>query len=104
MGTEAEVSKQAAVQEVVREQTQALVTAFLEKESVIAGDGKKLFLDIKTFDRLMHLVQDMLAGYAKIPDERLSMMSWLNPVLSSCIHTSNEDIRLNIQKLVKRLH
>jgi hypothetical protein len=103
-GTAAEGSKQAALQEVVKEQTQALVSAFLEKEAVVAGDGKNLSLDVKSFDRLMNLVQDMLAGYAKLPDERLSLMSWLNPVLSSCIHTGNEDIRLNIQKLVKRLH
>jgi len=103
-GAVTEGSKQATAQKVVKEQTQALVSAFLEKEAMIAIDGKILSLDVKSFDRLMHLVQEMLAGYAKIPDERLSLMSWLNPVLSSCIHTSNEDIRLNIQKLVKRLH
>ena len=71
---------------------------------VVAGDGKNLSLDVKSFDRLMNLVQDMLAGYAMLTDEHLSQMSWLNPVLSSCIHTSNEDIRLAIQKLVERLH
>ena len=49
------------------------------------------------------LVKDMLAGYDKLPDEHLGHMSWLNPVLSSCIHTSNESIRIAIQKLVKRL-
>jgi len=103
-GTVTEGSKQATAQKVVKEQTQALVSAFLEKEAIVAIDGKILSLDVKSFDRLMHLVQEMLAGYAKISDERLSLMPWLNPVLSSCIHTSNEDIRLNIQKLVKRLH
>jgi len=103
-GMAAEGSKQAAAQEVVKEQTQALVSKFLEKEAVVAADGKKLTLDVKSFDRLMNLVQDMLAGYAKLTDEHLSQMSWLNPVLSSCIHTSNEDIRLAIQKLVERLH
>jgi len=103
-GAVAEGSRQAAAQDVVKEQTQALVSTFLEKEAVIAGDGKKNALDTKSFDQLMNLVQDMLAGYSKLTDEHLSKMSWLNPVLSSCIHTSNEEIRLSIQKLVERLH
>jgi hypothetical protein len=103
-GTATEGSRQAAAQSLVKEQTQALVSAFLEKEAAVAGDGKKSALDIKMFDRLTTLTKDMLAGYAKLPDEHLSLMSWLNPVMSSCIHTGNEDIRLAIQKLVKRLH
>lgn len=103
-GTAAEGSKQAAAQSVVKEQTQALVSAFLEKEAIVAGEGKRMVLDVKLFDRLIILVQDMLAGYGKLPNEHLRLMPWLNPVLSSCIHTSNEEIRLAIQKLVKRLH
>jgi hypothetical protein len=103
-GTAAEGSRPAAAQEVVKDQTQALVSTFLEKEAVVAGDGKKSTLDRKSFDQLMNLVQDMLAGYSKLTDEHLNQMSWLNPVLSSCIHASNEDIRLSIQKLVERLH
>ena len=99
-----EGSRQAAAQEAVKEQTQALVSIFLEKEALVSGTGKKSALDVKSFDRLMNLVQDMLAGYSKLTDEHLSQMSWLNPVLSSCIHTNNEDIRLSIQKLVERLH
>jgi len=99
-----EGSRQAAAQEAVKEQTQALVSIFLEKEALVSGTGKKSDLDVKSFDRLMNLVQDMLAGYSKLSDEHLSQMSWLNPVLSSCIHTNNEDIRLSIQKLVERLH
>jgi Sec7-like guanine-nucleotide exchange factor len=103
-GTAAEGTRQAAAQEVVKEQTRALVSTLLAKEAVVAGDGKKLASDVKSFDQLMNLVQDMLAGYSKLTDEHLSQMSWLNPVLSSCIHTSNEDVRLSIQKLVERLH
>jgi Sec7-like guanine-nucleotide exchange factor len=102
-GTAAEGSRQAAAQALVKEQTQALVSAFLAKEAVVAAEGKKTALDLKLFERLMSLVQDMLAGYTKLPDEHLSGMSWLNPVLSSCIHTGNEDIRLSIQKLVLKV-
>ena len=101
-GTASEGSRQVAAQEVVKEQTQALVSRFLEKEALVTSNGKKLPLDVKSFDQLMNLLRDMLAGYSKLTDEHLSQMSWLNPVLSSCIHTSNEDIRLSIQKLVER--
>eukprot|EP00536_Pseudo-nitzschia_multiseries_P010206 jgi/Psemu1/242765/estExt_Genewise1.C_3050016 len=103
-GTAVEGTRQEAAQDVIKEQTQALVSAFLAKEAVVNGEGKKLSWDMKSFDKLMNLVQDMLAGYTKLTDEHLKQMSWLNPVLSSCIHTSNEDIRLAIQKLVERLH
>jgi len=103
-GTPAEGSRQAQAQEVVKDQTQALVSTFLEKEALVNGGGKKSALDAKSFDQLMNLVQDMLAGYSKLTDEHLSQMSWLSPVLSSCIHTSNEDIRLSIQKLIERQH
>lgn len=97
-------NKQSATQELIQEQTQNLVTAFLEREAVSSSNTNSSNSEVKSFDILVHLIQDMMAGYAKLSDERLSSMSWLNPVLSSCIHTSNEDIRLNIQKLVKRLH
>ena len=103
-GDAAEGSRQASAQALVEEQTQDLVSAFLEKEAIVAGDGKKSSLDVTLFNRLTMLVKDMLAGYGKLPDEHLNFMSWLNPVMSSCIHTNNEDIRLAIQKLVKRLH
>jgi hypothetical protein len=100
----AEGSRQAAAQSLVKEQTQSLVTAFLEKEAVLANEDKPSSTDVKSFERLTSLVNDMLAGYDKIPEEHLALMSWLNPVLSSCIHTENESIRIAIQKLVKRLH
>lgn len=99
-----EGSKQATGQMLVKEQTQNLVTAFLEKEAVVAKESKPLPSDVKVFERLTSLVKDMLAGYSNLPDEHVAMMSWLNPVLSSCIHTENESIRLAIQKLVTRLH
>jgi hypothetical protein len=96
-------SRHAAAQALVKEQTQSLVTAFLEKEAALAQDDHSE-MDVSMFNRLTSLVKDMLAGYAQLPDEHLSLMSWLNPVLSSCIHTGNEQIRISIQKLVKRLH
>lgn len=102
--TAAEGSRSAAAQALIKEQTQSLVTAFLEKEAVLSEEGKKSSTDTNLFNRLTSLVKDMLAGYARLADDHVSHMSWLNPVLSSCIHTSNEQIRIAIQKLVTRLH
>lgn len=99
-----EGSRQASAQTLIKDQTQSLISAFLEKEAVVAKGGKKSSLDTNLFNRLTSLVKEMLSGYDKLPDEHLQQMAWLNPVLSSCIHTSNESIRVAIQKLVKRLH
>ncbi|KAL3918887.1 MAG: hypothetical protein SGILL_004029 [Bacillariaceae sp.] len=101
-GSAAEGSRQASAQALVKEQTEALVSLFLEKESSVTGDGKKSALDVKLFEKLIFLVKDMLAGYAKLPEEHLTQMPWLNPVLTSCMNTGNEDVRLAIQKLGKR--
>jgi hypothetical protein len=99
--TASDGSKQANAQSIIKEQTEALVAAYLEEEAVITKDKKS---DTQLFNRLTGLVKDMLTGYDKLPDERLASMSWLNPALSSFIQTGNESIRLAVQKLVKRLH
>ena len=102
-----EGSRQAAAQSLIKDQTKFLFTAFLEKEAIVTkndGSKKASSLDTNLFNRLTLLVKDMLAGYDKLPDEHLALMSWLNPVLSSSIHTGNESIRIAIQRLVKRVH
>ena len=96
-------SKQGNAQSIVKEQTEALVTAYLEKEEAIAKGTKTTALDTQLFNRLTNLVKDMLTGYDKLSDENLELMPWLNPVLSSFIQTDSESIRLAVQKLVKRL-
>jgi len=91
-------------QTVIKIQTESQVNAFLAYEAKMANEDKKSSIDAAMFGRLSIIMKEMLAGYSKLPDERLNSMTWLNPVLSSCIHTDNEAIRLAIQKLVKRLH
>ena len=99
-----EGSRQASAQTLIKEQSQALIRVFLEKEAQVTKEGKKTALDVNLLNRYTSLVREMLAGYDKLPDEHLNQMAWLNPVLGSCIHTSDEPIRIAIQKLVKRLH
>jgi hypothetical protein len=99
-----EGSRQASAQALIKDQTQSLVAAFLEKEEALAKSTKRTTVDSHLFKIYTTLVKEMLAGYDKLSDAHLRQMTWLNPVLSSCIHTQNESMRLAIQKLVKRLH
>ena len=100
----AEGTRQASAQALIKDQTQKLVSAYLEKEESLSKSGKRGSADNHLYNRLSTLVKEMLAGYGALPEEHLRQMAWLNPVLSSCIHTQNESIRIAIQKLVKRLH
>jgi Sec7-like guanine-nucleotide exchange factor len=102
-GPAADGSRPAQAQALLKEQTQSLVSIFLEKEARVGAEGKKLVLDIKLLEKLTALVKDMLAGYCKLPEDQVSQMTWLTPILSSCMSTGNEDIRLAIQKLANKL-
>jgi len=97
-----EGSKQTSAQSVVKEQTSALVGAYLEKEEAMKT-RKSSSVDSQVFDRLTNLVIALLTGYDKLTDEQLTVMVWLNPVLSAFIQTGNESVRLAAQKLLKRL-
>lgn len=101
VGPAADGSVQASAQTLLKEQTQALVQTFLEKDSAGTGGSP---IDAKLLEKLTSLVKDMLAGYDKLPEDHISEMTWLNPVFGSCITTDNESIRIAIQKLVQRFH
>ena len=99
-----EGSRQASAQSLIKDQTQTLVSAYLEKEETLSKSSKRTSADNYLFNKLTSLVKEMLAGYGALSEDHLREMAWLNPVLSSCIHTQNESLRIAIQKLVKRLH
>ncbi|KAG7368959.1 RalF-like Dot/Icm system translocated protein [Nitzschia inconspicua] len=103
IGPAPEGSRPAAAQALLMEQTQSLVSLFLEKEALVGGDGKKLVLDIKLFEKLTVIVKDMLAGYSKLPEDHVRQFPWLSSILTSCMTTGNEDVQIAIQKLGKRL-
>jgi len=99
----AEGSREASAQAVVKEQTQNLVSTFLKKEALIAS-GKASTLNVKLFERWTGLLRDMFAAYDMIPEEQLSLMSWLDPAIMPCITTNTESIRLAVGRLTKKLH
>ena len=93
----------ATVHAVVRDQTHSLISAFLNIEASMSTDYPDPS-EAALFARLTSLVTDLLSGYDKLDDETLTHMTWLNPVLSSCIQSSNQSIRMVVQRLVQRTY
>jgi hypothetical protein len=95
----------ATAQKLVADLTQSILDAFVKKE--------KLALDYKhkhtQADEILHkryvaLVQELLSGYGSMDDDYIKELGWICPILlSSCIKSKNEDIRLMVQKLVSRI-
>jgi hypothetical protein len=96
-------NRTATAHAVVRDQTQSLISAFLNLEASINID-KPHPVDTALFARLTALVTDLLSGYEKLDDETLRHLTWLSPVLSSCIQSSNQSIRMVVQRLVQRTY
>lgn len=99
--TTAEGSRQATAQTLLKEQTQALMSDFMEKEAALADESTRTPFDAELYERLASLVKDLLAGYDKLPEEQLAKMSWLESVLSPCVSTEKETVRTAIQKLIQ---
>ncbi len=102
--TAMEGTREASAQALVKEQMYNLITAFLQKESLIGNTHSPSLVDVKLFERWTGLVRDLFAAFDMIPEEQLALMSWLDPALMPCIATNTESIRLAIQKLTKKLH
>lgn len=89
-------------QKLVADLTQGMLIAFVEKER-LASKYRNSFAEKAIYVRLTHLVNELLAGYGNMDPAHLQKMCWINPVLlSSCIQSKNEEIRLMVQKLVGR--
>lgn len=96
------VNRFAQGQKQVIEVTEELMLTFVQKEE-IALAYRHTELDELVHKRATALVQELLSGYGDMDDANLKEMSWISPVLlSSCIRSKNEDVRLMVQKLVSR--
>jgi hypothetical protein len=90
-------------QKLVIEVTEGMLMSFVQKEEA-ASAYRRTEVDELIYKRYTGLVRELLSGYGNMDDENLREMSWISPVLlSSCIRSKNEDIRLLVQKLVGRL-
>jgi hypothetical protein len=89
-------------QKLVSDLTQGMLIAFVEKER-LASKYRSSFVEKAIYVRITSLVNELLAGYGNMDPGHLQKMYWINPVLlSSCIQSKNEEIRLMVQKLVGR--
>ena len=89
-------------QKLVSDLTQGMLIAFVEKER-LASKYRNSIPEKTIYVRLTALVNELLAGYGNMDAGHLQKMFWINPVLlSSCIQSKNEEIRLMVQKLVSR--
>jgi hypothetical protein len=79
-----------------------MLMSFVEKERA-ASKYRHSEVDDIIYIRSMALVTELLSGYASMDTDHLKQMAWISPVLlSSCIQSKNEEIRLMVQKLVGR--
>lgn len=89
-------------QKLVMDLTQGMLISFVEKER-LASKYRNSFVDKMIYVRLTALVNELLTGFGNMDSAHLQKMSWISPILlSSCIQSKNEEIRLMVQKLVGR--
>lgn len=84
----------AAGQKLVVDSTQAMLDSFVKKEKA-ASEYRHPKADEIVYERYTALVNELLSGYGNMDSDHLHDMAWISPVLlSSCIRSKNEDIRL----------
>lgn len=89
-------------QNLLKDETQRLLESFLKFEHA-ASQYRHTELEESVHARLKSLVSELLVGYNTMSDDHLVDMSWMNSVLlSTCIRSKNEEIRVAVQKLVQR--
>ncbi len=86
----------ASCQQVLKEESNSLLRAFLARESNESGSPIE-------FRNMSKMVSDLLECFNSLGDDKISVMKWLSPVLSACIQTNNQAIRTSVQILITRL-
>jgi hypothetical protein len=103
LDADTKTNKFAAGQHLVIDETQRLLATLLRREHK-ATEYYHTENDEALHVRIATLVKELLSGYNKMDSEHLRDMAWINPVLlESCIQSKNEEIRLSVQKLVKKI-
>jgi hypothetical protein len=98
------------VDQLLKEETQSILTSFLEKEKAL-GPQKVLALKKQKQDVIKvaevkyfaQVVCTLLGGYNQLDDGCLSAQSWLCPMLSSLTQSNNDAVRKSVHTLVTRL-
>jgi len=92
----------AAAKNLIKEETSALLKAFLAKDTAVTASG----LDkakVTELEYLTKIVCDLLDGINKLDDSQLENLSGLTPTLSACIQVNNQSVRDSVNSLVNRM-
>lgn len=94
-------------QNMIKEQTQSLLTLFFEKEKFLSKtggtEGKVLSWEASQLTRVTKLLLELINEFDSLPENKLLELSWLSPMLSSCMDSSNETIRVTVHRLQKKM-
>jgi len=98
-------------QTLLKEQTQTLITVFLEKESnmdnITSVNSKEdVMVGACLAGELGHITQvvsELLDGFNDFEDKKLFKLTWLCPILSSLIQSNNKAVRVTVHLLVSRM-
>lgn len=91
-------------QKQVIEAIENLLMTFVAKEEAVAQYNRNTAKTNEAiYKRYTQLVLELLSGFGSMDAEYLKTMEWLSPILlSSCIRSTNEDVRLLVQKIVDK--
>lgn len=97
----------AAAQALIGDQIHSLLTLFLTREASLLGDNgttpKAPSWEASQQTRVIKLVLELVSNLDAMKDDQLFLLSWLAPMLESCIDSKNETVRVNIGGLLERL-
>lgn len=95
------------VQSLIKDQTQSLLTLFLEKETALSPNGggatKAPSWEASQLTRVTKLIYELVDSFDALDDDVLSELTWLTPMLSTCMESSNETVRQNVHKLQQKM-
>ena len=96
-----EAKRAAEVQSLLEEQTQSLLSAYLQKERTIKRSASPQ--DATHLMMLSDLVKDLVASYAELDEAALLGMDWLRPLLVSCSQSKDPSVRETVQVILDRV-
>jgi hypothetical protein len=84
-----------------------LLTLFLEKETALSPTGggatKAPSWEASQLTRVTKLIYELVDRFDALDDSVLSELTWLTPMLSTCMESSNETVRQNVHKLQQKM-
>ena len=91
------------VSQLVKQETQSLLSLFQEKESALSRVNKAPSWEAAQLTRITKLIYELVSSLDALEVSSLSQLTWLTPMLSTCMESRNETVRRNVLKLQQRM-